>query len=176
MKRIVIVALVLIVANALVAKPLPQVPAPQPGSARLGVLVGSWSGEAETMESGKAPSKSRVTIDCREASGGWAVRCNAAFVSPEMKYLETDLFGYDAVTGKVHMYSVTNAGEVHDHAGTWEDPARLTVEHRGPSSGGDLIEAIKLNFEGKNALAFDVVTTVAGSTAATMRGRLTRQR
>lgn len=143
--------------------------APNPGVAKLQSLLGQWSGTAEMTEPGKSPMKVEVSIRCHQVSEGWAVLCRDRFSSKEMDYRETDLFGYDAEAGEVHWYAVTNAGEVHDHVGTW-DGTTLNAHYAGHSGGKELHEALTLGVKGGNEMTFRVVTTVAGATASTMTG------
>lgn len=166
-----LVALAFLAVPLLAAENAPA-PAPQPGSAKLFALVGSWTGQAELQETGKPSIKVKAKVDCAKAAGAWGVRCDATFTSSEMNILESDLFGYDAATGKVHWYSVTNGGEVHDHIGGWTGDSRLSARH----TGGDLTEDITVDFNGAKAMSFEAVTTVAGAKASVMRGDLQKTR
>jgi hypothetical protein len=172
MKRaLALITIVTLSVPVLLADNVPAPPSPQPGSAKLYALLGSWSGQAEMKDGDKPASKVNVKFECRKTSGGWGIRCEAALTSAEMNYLETDLFGYDAAAGKVHWYSVTNAGEVHDHVGTWTSASRLFVRH----TGSDVTEDITLALNGANEMGFEVLTTPAGGATSTMRGSLTKR-
>ncbi len=152
-------------------------PPPQPGSTRLTTaLVGRWSGKGELREPGKPQVALAVKLDCQPSSGGWGVRCDASMTGDEVRLLETDLFGYEPSTQKVHWYAVTNAGDVHDHVGSWNGEGELVVRHTGKAGADDLAEDIRLDFAGASGMRFASSTTIAGASAATVTGDLTRQR
>lgn len=145
--------------------------APNAGVAQLYSLVGHWKGTAEMTEPGKSPVKVEATFRCSKASGGWAVLCHGRFFSKEMDYRETDLFGYDAEAGKVHWYAVTNAGEVHDHVGTW-DGTTLNARYASQVGGKEMNESLALGIKGGNEMTFHGVTKVGGATASTVTGTI----
>ncbi len=147
--------------------------APAPAGTKLDALIGTWKGEAEMREPGKPPVKTSVDVTCRATAGSSGVSCDARFASPEMNYLESDLFGYDAAAAKVHWFAVTNAGEVHDHVGEWTGD-RLTVRYSGRSAGKKLTEDVTLELGG-STLTFSAVTQIAGATTSTMSGSAKRQ-
>jgi len=169
MKSIVTVLAVLSMAAAALAAD--NAPAPPAGSAKFSQFIGTWSGEGELKDTGKPGLKVRMKVDCRPAGGGWGIKCDFNMTAPDMNYLESDLFGYDATAGKVHWYSVTNAGEVHDHAGNWVDDSRLSVRY----TGGKEIESIVLWFGNGNTMSFEVDTDVAGARTNTLTGSLQRR-
>lgn len=170
-KAFVLIITICLAAAAFAAENVPAPPAAPAGSAKLSRLIGTWSGEAQNQEAGKPATTVRVKVDCRASSGGWGVKCDVSFVSPEMNYLEADLFGYDANANKVHMFTVTNAGEVHDHTGTWIDDSRLKVRFEGNGTAED----ITLAFLSQNKMAFDATTNVNGALSSTLKGSVQRR-
>jgi hypothetical protein len=169
MKSIVTVLAVLSMVTAALAAE--NAPAPPTGSAKFSQFIGTWSGEGQLQDAGKPAIKVRMKVDCRPAGGGWGVKCDFNMTAPDMNYLESDLFGFDANEGKVHWYSVTNAGEVHDHAGTWVDNSRLSVRY----VGGKEVESIVLWFDNSNAMSFRADTDVAGTRTNTLTGSVQRR-
>ena len=59
-----------------------------------------------------------MTYDCVESAGAAGVRCTSKILGlPGFTYAFDDLWGYSTADGLAHWYTVTNAGEVHDHRG-----------------------------------------------------------
>lgn len=141
---------------------------------KLQKLVGTWHGMAKVADAGKAPVEVAVDFQCRQASGGSGVSCDTRFAMPGGDYLETDLFGWNAEDGKVHWYAVTNAGEVHDHAGNF-DGEKLTVHYAGTSGGKPITEDVTLEPRSGGEIAFDVVSRTGGAVSSTMNGKVTRR-
>ena len=46
-------------------------------------------------------------------------------------YLENDLWSFDEVTGKVHLFGINSEGDVHDHVGGWKDDKTLELNWKG---------------------------------------------
>lgn len=122
--------------------------APPAGVTPLLQLVGNWKGSG-TMTMGDQSLKVTLAISCTKTAAGWGVECHAKFGGiPGGTYEESDLFGFDAGTQMVHWYAITNGGEVHDHAGKFDDAGRvLTVEHDGTVDGKPFKEDIVLTFD-----------------------------
>lgn len=88
---------------------------PQLGEIRR--LVGNWSGKGTIHTEGKSHGVT-MTWDCVESSGAAGVRCKGQINGlPGFTYQFDDLWGYSDVDRLVHWFTVTNAGEVHDHRG-----------------------------------------------------------
>lgn len=100
-------------AHAEDAKPAPQV-------AAIRSLIGSWTGKGTMMTEGKT-HPTTVTWDCAESTGTAGVKCKFVMTGlPGFTYMFDDLWGYSAQDGLTHWYTVTNAGEVHDHRGHFD--------------------------------------------------------
>ena len=50
-------------------------------------------------------------------------------------YAETDLFGYEPNSDTFHWYSVTNAGETHDHVAKAGDGSKIQWVYTGSQEG-----------------------------------------
>jgi hypothetical protein len=110
-------------------------------------LVGTWKG-AGTIAMGADKAKVTVTWDCKRTSAKWGVACKAVFAGvPGMAaYEETDLFGYEAGTSTYHWFSVTNAGETHDHVAKAPAGNKVQFVHTGTQEGKAFKEVIDLEF------------------------------
>lgn len=67
-------------------------------------------------------------------------------------YLENDLWSFDHSTGKVHLFSVTSQGDVHDHVGDWIDDTTLELNWKGCYEKKDLEEKITVNWLTKDQI------------------------
>ena len=67
-------------------------------------------------------------------------------------YLENDLWSFDRTDGKVHLFSVTSQGEVHDHIGDWIDDRTLELSWKGCYEKEDLEEKITVNWINKDQI------------------------
>jgi hypothetical protein len=78
-------------------------------------------------------------------------------------YEETDLFGYEPNSDAYHWYSVTNAGETHDHVAKPPSGDRIDFAYTGTQEGKPFKETIALDFakDGKSVTAH-VEELVAG--------------
>jgi hypothetical protein len=109
-------------------------------------LVGDWSGRG-TLATAEGELPLQASWRCRRTSARFGVACNlhVTGIPGLTSYEETDLFGYEPNTDSYHWYSVTNAGETHDHVAQRE-PREFKFE--GTRAGQPLTESIQLSFEG----------------------------
>jgi hypothetical protein len=92
------------------AKRAPQVEA-------IRSLIGNWTGKGSVTSEGKSHAV-RVTYDCAESTAAAGIKCKFGMTGlPGFTYEFDDLWGYSAQDNLTHWYTVTNAGEVHDHRG-----------------------------------------------------------
>jgi hypothetical protein len=151
-------ATTLTVAAAARAEDAPK-PGPQVESIRS--LIGSWSGKGSMMSEGKNHAIT-VTSDCTESAGAAGVKCRWVLTGlPGFTYTFDDLWGYSAQDGLTHWYTVTNAGEVHDHRGHFDMTGGL-LQIEIPVEGKLFSEIITFKRKGK-ALAVSWTTTAGGT-------------
>lgn len=90
---------------------------PSPQLQQLRMWIGTWSGKGTITSEGKTHQVTMV-YDCTESAGAAGVKCRSKILGlPGFTYEFDDLWGYSAADSLVHWYTVTNAGEVHDHRG-----------------------------------------------------------
>jgi len=53
-------------------------------------------------------------------------------------YVKNDLWSFDKVSGKMHLFSVTSQGDSHDHVGEWKDDKTLEFNWKGRYEKEDL--------------------------------------
>jgi hypothetical protein len=87
-------------------------------------LTGTWTGTLH-LAMGADQADLKTSVACTAVAGKTAVGCqlSARGVPGLGTMLEADLFGWDAAGNAAHMYTVSNAGDVHDHIGGFEDGA-----------------------------------------------------
>jgi hypothetical protein len=144
---------------------------PAPESKQLDALVGAWKGTG-TLAMGDQKIDLTISITCVKAAAGFAVTCKDKFAGGGLVMEESDLFGWEPNTKTVHWYAVTNGGEVHDHAGHFDDKGTvLTVEHNGTMDGKPFKEDITITWSGKNAWSFVTTQYVDGKPAGAFEGK-----
>lgn len=151
--------------TASAADPLPK------QVADMQCLVGAWKGGG-SMTMGKDAAKIAASWNCKRTSAQFGVLCTFRVTGmPGMSaYEETDLMGYDPNTNTYHWYSVTNAGETHDHVGQPSANNTLQFVFNGTQEGKPLKEVIELTFEpGSKAVKGRAETLVGGASVALMQ-------
>jgi hypothetical protein len=132
-------------------------------------LVGEWAvGIAMKMPDDKVVAGCG-TMTAKETVSGLAVSSEMNMhLEGYDEYLEVDLWSFDRPTGKVHLFSVNSAGEVHDHIGGWKDGKTLEVEWRGVYGGEKTAEDIWLTRLTKDELRVREVDSSEGKVNLTV--------
>jgi hypothetical protein len=134
-------------------------------------LVGQWKGGG-TMAMGKDAAKINATWSCKRTSQQFGVLCSfhVTGIPGVAAYDETDLMGYEPNSNTYHWYSVTNAGETHDHVATPPGGNAIHFEFNGTQEGKPLKEVIDLDF-GKDSkhLTGRAETFLAGTSISLMQ-------
>jgi hypothetical protein len=134
---------------------------PPPQLQEIKKLVGKWGGKGSLQADGKTHAVA-MTYDCVDSAGSAGVRCKCVITGiPGFTYQFDDLWGYSASDKLVHWYTVTNAGEVHDHRGHFDaNGGQLSVEEL--SDGKVLSEVITFKRKPK-AMTMSWVTNIGGA-------------
>ena len=134
----------------------------------LSQLVGEWSvGIAMQMADGK------VVSGCGEMT---AVEIPPVGVNSEIEthvegyedYYENDLWSFDRLTGKVHLFGITSEGEAHDHAGTWKDERTLELKWRGTFEDQELEEHVTAKWVTKDQIELKETSLSLGAVKFTI--------
>jgi hypothetical protein len=140
-------AAILVLSSSLVSLPAAAGGTPEPVQ-KLARMAGTWKGKG-TVKMGKDTISISGTWTCQQGAGGFGIRC--AFAAKGMPglalYEEMDIMGFDPGDGLVHWYSVTNAGETHDHRGGWQGDT-LAVTFTGPKDGLLYTERVEIKLTG----------------------------
>jgi hypothetical protein len=131
-------------------------------------LVGVWKASG-TFTMGKDTFKVAATWDCKRTSAKHGVLCNLKLTGvPGLPvYSETDLFGYEPNSNTYHWFSVTNAGETHDHVAPMTAGNAIQFVYTGTQEGKPFKEQIDMVFA-KDSKSFTLraETFVAGSSTS----------
>jgi hypothetical protein len=119
---------------------------PKPVAALSG-MVGTWKG-AGSITMGKEVAKIDATWSCKRTSAQFGVLCtfHVTGIPGVPVYEETDLFGYDPNANTYHWYSVTNAGETHDHVAPAPSGSAFQFVYTSTQDGQPFKEVIDLDF------------------------------
>ena len=132
---------------------------PPPQMAEVAPLIGRWSGSG-TLTSGGESHPVQATYSCERVSDGFGLSCTGEMTGiPGLAaYKWRDMWGYSAGDGLFHWYTVTNAGETHDHRGTVEN-GHVFVQFEGPQDGSLFSERVTMDFVAgkKLTIGWDVV-------------------
>ncbi|MCE9572621.1 MAG: hypothetical protein K8W52_05650 [Deltaproteobacteria bacterium] len=144
-----------------------------PAARLVKTLTGTWKGPLHlTMGADQADLK--AAIACAPIAGKTGIACQASITGvPGLgTMLESDLFGVDPTTGAAHMYAVSNAGDVHDHVGGFEQDA-LVMRWTGTSPDHHALrETLTFRSTGPRTLAFTQEVTSDGKPFVKLEGTL----
>ncbi|MEJ2360137.1 MAG: hypothetical protein P8Z75_01720 [Gammaproteobacteria bacterium] len=147
--------------------------ATSPAASEFYPLVGKWHGEGQLSQPGQKPIKLSISLHCRKASSGWAVRCAMVAKNKQMTMTESDLMGVDPVTGQAHWYAITNQGETHDHLVSWPGPHHMKAHYDWTQDGKHMHEDIQFEISNKH-VHFASVVSANGKKADEFEGKLKR--
>jgi len=89
-------------------------------------MIGNWTVDLKVKMPDGSMLKGRGTVKARELSMDRGVYTEVRLdVTGMGAYHEDDLWGFDEWERKMHFYSVTSTGAVHDHVGTWKNERTL---------------------------------------------------
>ncbi len=152
---------------------------PSPEQARvlenLSCLVGTWTGEG-TVQMGDTEHSVSFAYTCRAAAAGAGVTCHLEMTGiPGFTYEANDLWGYDPGTNSVHWFTVSNAGETHDHRGRI-DGRSFFATYVGRREGQPMRENVRFAFTDQNSVSFSSVVYVAHTRIESFSGSMTKER
>ena len=141
-----------------------QAPTPAPEVRRLAVLAGTFEGEASYAAGGKTV-RFRLRHENRVIAGGFGILTHEEADIPQLGHYEAEnLFGWDTGRRRLHLFSVTNDPNTHDHAGTWSDATHARLRYEGLRDGKRLVEDIPFELVSANEYRFRSTSTVGGAT------------
>lgn len=115
-------------------------------------LVGEWAVGIAMKTSDKVATGCGTMI-AKEVASGFGISAELDMhIEGYDDYFEHDLWSFDRGTGKVHLFSVTSQGDVHDHIGNWQDDKNLSVKWLGNYEGQEASEEILLTWLSKDEI------------------------
>jgi len=162
------------VAAALTAADAPAQGINQLASSRFYPFLGYWKGRGQLSVPGKDPQLLRLSLSCRRAVAGYAVRCD--FVGRNdttmFTFVEADLMAVDPATGVAHWFAVNNQGETHDHVAQWPDAATMNANYDWTQNGRQMSENAVFRFKDGKQISFRSVTTQDGQEVGAFFGNM----
>lgn len=145
------------------------------GAIELRRFLGTWSMNGTLAVEG-SPLAMFGTVEVTSAAAGWGVEVLLdAEIAQLGGYHEINIFGFNAETGMVHIYSITNTGAVHDHPATWVTPDTLEFEYRGTQDGKPYVESGRAEFLSPDRLHLTSAERVDGAMQSEMDVIMERQ-
>ncbi len=129
---------------------------------KLHVLLGRWMVNGELQTGGETMPVSGEW-EFNIAAGGWGLKSsNRLAVAGLGDYYLDNLFGYDRETGTMHVYSLTNMAETHDHVMAWTGDDEIRGYYEGPRDGKPFREDFYLTFKNPSELTIRYVEKADG--------------
>jgi len=152
----------------------PSAPKPDPAIQRLLTLAGTFDGDASLTMDGKT-TRFRLHHENREVSAGFGLSAHETAELPGLGHYEAEnLFGYDAGRGQIHLFSVTNDPNTHDHKGTWTSSNTLQLRYEGLLDGRKYVEVIPMTVVGPDEYRFKSIATLDGKPYQTLTADMKR--
>lgn len=144
------------------------------GKKYLEGMIGRWKGSNIKMKMGDQENSGSLTMFCSKATVGWAVTCKGQMRMKKMPVQEMALLlGYDNANKTAHMFEVTNFGEVHDHAGSWDEDGSITLTHTGKNAEGkEESDAMTFKWTNKKMITFTGKGESEGAQIWSMEGSI----
>ena len=137
-------------------------PAPSPEIGRIAALAGEWEGTG-TLNLGGQIADARFHYRVEPFAQGFGVQVHETFdCSLTGHYEAENLVGFDPETRRMHIYSVDNFSETHDHAGRWVNEHTLELLHAGTVRGKRYVEHLTLTLVSPDAYTFAIDATLGG--------------
>jgi hypothetical protein len=139
---------------------------------KLHAFLGDWDVTGTVTIQGDARKiKGRWLFSI--AAGGWGLKSSNRLIVEELGDYELDnLFGYDKETGILHIYSITNMAETHDHRAVWSDVNVLKGAYDGLKDGKIFRENFVIKFISSEECTINYIEKVGGKIDSTMELRL----
>jgi hypothetical protein len=128
---------------------------------KLAAFLGEWRVEG-VLRAGDDQAAVSGRWRFEKAVDGWGV---LGVMDTEIEgmgvFEESELIGFDAVDGKVHMFSM-NKFAIRDHVGGWTDENTLVVRYTGEDEGKLVTEDITVEFRPPSRMMGRVVEQADG--------------
>lgn len=152
-----------------------QNPVPEPIK-KLYAFEGNWQGKATVSMNGQS-----MTVDyfmnMKKAAQGWGLIYDEKGIMPDAPpYIGFGAFGMDMNDNSLHIYTVSNYGDVHDHKGAWTDDKTFKLQYTGTMEGKPMVEDLWCTIIDKDTWELHDRVTVSGQVFQTLDGTLHRKK
>ena len=135
---------------------------------KLYSFLGNWKGKATMTQNGQTQSFDYL-MDMKTDADGWGILYHEKGLIPKAApYLGVGMIGFDENDNSVHIFTVSNYGDVHDHKGAWTDDKKFTVVYTGILEGKPMKEELSVQFISADDWRFNDVVTVDGQNFQTL--------
>lgn len=136
--------------------------APAPEIQRLAAIAGAFEGDASLTAGGKTLHFT-LHHENHVIAGGFGLESIEQADVPGMgRYEAANLFGWDAGRRQLHLFTVSNDPNTHDHAGPWADATHATLRYEGVRDGKKLVEVLPFEIVNADEYRFRSTVTTAG--------------
>jgi hypothetical protein len=140
---------------------------------KLYIFEGNWQGQGTMTEAGQPPKNITVSHKTAIMPCKWGMLIDERMTLPGMTpYIASDMMGYDAGGDMVHLYTVSNYGDTHDHKGKWVDDKHLMLEYDGLYDGKPFVERLTITVLDSQSYSFTDSITVGGQLFQTGRASM----
>jgi hypothetical protein len=129
---------------------------------KLDAVQGTFEGEATITEAGKSTRGMVRHTNSTISDGRGFLMDEVITMEDGSAYKSHSIIGYDAGGGKVHVFSVTNAGETHYHKGSWTRPTTISVQYDRRWEGKPYVEKAALTIDGSDSYKLTWNATLGG--------------
>jgi len=135
-------------------------------------FLGKWKGKATMTTNGQTQSFDYL-MDFKTDADGWGILYHEkGLISNAAPYIGFGMLGYDESDNTVHIFTLSNYGDVHDHKGSWLDDKNFALVYNGTSEGKALKEDLSIEYVDANTFKFTDVVTLDGQTFQTLNGEM----
>lgn len=116
-------------------------------------MAGAWSVKGAAIQVQGQNMNSDSQAICERVAGGWALRCKVTVTTGTRRDELIQIVSWDRPTGAFHLYSASNSGDSHDHAGTF-DGQTLSLRYEASREGKPFVESVTFTLRGPRELGW----------------------
>lgn len=142
---------------------------------KLYAFLGSWKGKA-TMTANNQTQTFDYFMDMKTDADGWGILYHEKGLIPNATpYLGFGMMAFDVNDNSLHIFTVSNYGDVHDHKGSWTDDKHFALVYNGTSEGKQMKEELNIELISNSTWKFTDVVSVEGQTIETLTAEMHKQ-
>lgn len=128
---------------------------PPKETSKLYKLEGYWVGDAN-IQAGSEKEKVPYHFEFSKVLDGWGLSYRE-YVNSRIfgNYSGLGYLGFDPYDGLYHWHTLSNAGDSHDHIGTWTDDNTFVLERTGYSAKEIYNEKLRVTFKSATEVVID---------------------